>query len=399
MRTWEPAVKAVSVASWLPAGLKQLVSGLRALLRRCVAAVRRLRRRSARRRWLRKNVRYFSALYGIELDKLSQQDVAFVRRIDTYWQTHFGRAVHPLWHLACAKVSGKQDVRFVPGVEWRNEILPFLNNLDMRAAYGDKNLKDLLVTNVCTPKTMVRKIHGEYYNGDFEPISRRSAEQALLSSPAELIIKPSLADNGTGIACLSISGNTIWADDREYTFAQIDKMYGENYLVQERIAQHSVLAEPHPDSVNTLRLITLRWNGEIRHLCTMARFGCDGRPNDNVSTGGVFCGVDADGVLDAEVLDPSGSGHTAHPTTGHSFLQRIVLPNFDQVRSLAIDLHRRLHYFNIVSWDMAIGADSQPIFLEVNVRGAVTVYQFAAKRPLFGDLTEEVLQAVRRARG
>jgi len=52
-----------------------------------------------------------------------------------------------------------------------------------------------------------------------------------------------------------------------------------------------------------------------------------------------------------------------------------------------------LHH-DFVSWDIIVGKDSKPIFLEANFKGAVWLYQLATERPLFGDLTEEILQHI-----
>jgi len=60
--------------------------------------------------------------------------------------------------------------------------------------------------------------------------------------------------------------------------AEVEKEWGENFLVQKRIEQHPVTAKPHPASVNTLRMLTLRWEGEIRNLLSYIRIGTGGRP-------------------------------------------------------------------------------------------------------------------------
>jgi len=71
---------------------------------------------------------------------------------------------------------------------------------------------------------------------------------------------------------------------------------------------------------------------------------------------------------------------------------------YDCVCKLALDLHKQIFHFDLVSWDFAIGSEGEPIFLEVNFQGVVHVYQFACRKPLFGDLTKDVLEAVRDSR-
>src|SRR5699024_5121572 len=52
-----------------------------------------------------------------------------------------------------------------------------------------------------------------------------------------------------------------------------------------------------------------------------------------------------------------------------------------------------LHH-DFVSWDIAIDVNGKPVFIEANFAGATWLYQLATQKPLFGELTEEILQHV-----
>ncbi|QKY70420.1 IS30 family transposase [Lentibacillus sp. CBA3610] len=85
---------------------------------------------------------------------------------------------------------------------------------------------------------------------------------------------------------------------------------------------------------------------------------------------------------------------THHPTTNYRFDNLGKMENFDKFKTFVIDLHKDILHHDFVSWDIAVGIDGQPIFIEANFAGATCLYQLAAQRPLFGDLTEEIIQYV-----
>lgn len=316
-----------------------------------------------------------------------------------YWLKHYGKAGDPLWFTAIANVTGVEDVRFVPNDLWFHEILPYFNKMAMRAGYLDKNLSGLLLDNADTPITTVRRIHDNYYDAAYRLISREAALAAILAGGERQVIKPSLTDNGVGITPISISDGLIRTGDSVVGLEGLERSHGGDFIVQSWIRQHPVLAGPHPGSVNTIRMVTFRFDGEIRVLLAFVRFGSGGKLTDNASTGGVCCGVDESGMLADKVVDKEGRVNRYHPTSGYDFANRVRLPDYDRICRRAIELHGRIWHFDLVSWDIALGESGEPLFVEFNVRGTSFTYQFACGRPLFGDLTEAVLERIRDSGG
>lgn len=322
----------------------------------------------------------------------------YPHEVGAYWRTHYGKRVDPMWHIACANVTGKEDVRYVPHHIWFEEILPFFNKLSMRPAYIDKNLTDILLSAPNTPGTTVKRIHGHYYDRDHNWISRDRALDAILSGSREQIIKPSLTDNGFGVRELKVVDKEITLNGRPATLDILERSHGSDFIIQEKIVQHPIMAAPHPSSVNTIRMVTFRWKDEVRVLMAFARFGTGGKLTDNAGTGGVCCGIRDDGRLNPVAVDEFGTVHERHPTSGYAFSQQVGIPNYDELCFEAVRLHKRIFHFDIVSWDFAVSVDAKPIFLEVNFKGVSFIYQFACGKPIFGELTDEVLGHIRRTR-
>jgi hypothetical protein len=357
---------------------------------------KRLKQQHRKRRRSKRRLKYYTKLYrtgGILLDATATN---FIKEIDQYWNLHYGTTINPLWHLAYAQVTGRKDPRYISSEIWWEEILPHFNDLELRPAFRDKNLSDLFLPQAPIPNTIIKRIHSHYYTADNHLIAVTDAEQLLCQAQHTLIIKPSQTDDGYGIAELVSSKGRFLLDQSPCTFEDLEQKYGKNFIVQEKIIQHPILAAPHPSSVNTIRVVSFRWRGEIKILLAFVRFGINGKLTDNVGTGGLCCGIDSSGRLQALAVDRAGKTYARHPTSNYDFGQQKEIPDFHAVCTLAVNLHHNIYPFDIISWDFALDIYSKPLFLELNFRGAVDVYQFASGKPLFGNLTEEVLDEIRK---
>jgi len=61
-------------------------------------------------------------------------------------------------------------------------------------------------------------------------------------------------------------------------------------------------------------------------------------------------------------------------------------------------MHHRLMHFDLVSWDIAINKNNEPVLIEYNLSYQGTINSQIANGPLFGDLTDDVLAEVVRRR-
>jgi hypothetical protein len=76
-----------------------------------------------------------------------------------------------------------------------------------------------------------------------------------------------------------------------------------------------------------------------------------------------------------------------------NFVGQVV--SFAAVRELALSVHGRLPYFDVLSCDIALAGDSSPCLVEVNTFGqGVEPHQFLKGAPLFDADTDGVLSLV-----
>ena len=322
-------------------------------------------------------------------------DKDFVDEIQEYWMSHYNKEIDPYIHIAFMNLTGVQDTRLIPQTIMRREILPVFNDYDKSLFYGDKNIYDIVIDPPRSVETLIRNINGNYFDMEHNSIDSSKAIEILLSQDRDLIIKPSQTNNGTGIKKVTIKDNCIYFDDEIVTFNYLEDLYEENFMIQKIAQQHPNIAAPHPASINTLRMVTFRWKNEIHHLLTFARFGSnnDIRDNGDVETSPRI-GVTDSGEFFKVGVSQNGQTFTHHPSTGYCFADLEPIPNFDEFKQFVIDCHKRILHLNFASWDIIVGVDGKPIFLEVNFGGSTSFYQLATRQSIFGDLTEEVLAHV-----
>jgi hypothetical protein len=343
----------------------------------------------------RRTVLEATALRGRRLAaSLRPRDRAYLAEIDDRWAPHLGRPADPQEYLRFAELTGRREVLLVPRPVLWDILLPRLNDLAVREALCDKNLSDQLLGFPPGPETYLRRVHGHYLDARYAAVADVEVPERLRAlherGVASAVIKPSRSDNGDRITVLELDALGVLLDGQRVAPVHLERLFGPDLLVQEHLTQHPAMAAPHPASVNTVRLRTLRWRGRIEPLPSLLRFGVGGRRNDNVRTGGLACGIEPDGRLRPYAVDRRLRATTAHPTTGVTFAGTVV-PGWDEVVALGQRLHERVQPFDLVAWDIAIDPDERPRLLELNVRGDSAVPQLATGRPLFGDLTAAVL--------
>lgn len=334
--------------------------------------------------------RYYKA--GL-LDNL---DANYANEVRDYWQKHYNKKVDPILHLAIFNLTNKKDVRIVPAQNMWNEFIPYFNDRNMIAGYRDKNIYDTLFVTEHAPKIHLKRVRGHFFDGNNKQIDENKVEAFLhKQSVKSMIIKPSNTNNGVGINKINFIENEILLDDKVISFKELCEIYGFNFIVQEVIQQHTLIAEPHPSSVNTLRMVTLRWNNEIKYLLTFARFGSNGSVKDNAGGGGVCVGVKDNGEFLDYAVDENCNVYKKHPTTEFTFSKLTKIPNFHKFIGFVKRLHQDVLHMDFVSWDIAIGEDGNPVFIEANFAGATWLYQMATEQPIFRELTAEVVKHVK----
>lgn len=166
------------------------------------------------------------------------------------------------------------------------------------------------------------------------------------------------------------------------------------YIVQECIAQNEQLAVLYAGAVNTFRVITYLWNGEVFHVPLALRIGQGGSYLDNAHAGGMFIGVNDSGELNDEAFTEFGKRYKEHPDT-HAVFKGYKLSFVPELIKTAKKLHLNAPQLGIISWDLTVDQNGEFVLIEANTRGqGIWISQMAHGCGPFGKNTEDILRYV-----
>ncbi len=259
----------------------------------------------------------------------------------------------------------------------------FFTNYHISVRLDNKNLYDLYFHNVNMPVTVIRRIEGIFMDRSYQQISINQAIDACCHT-GNVIIKQSLnSDGGKGIRFVEQCSSHRTELKSELTGR-------DNYVVQTIVRQHPVLAVFNPQSVNTIRIMTLFYRGEAKILSSVLRMGINGSKVDNASSGGIVCGIKPDGTLRDCAFDACANKYDKHPQ-GHSF-SGVVIPSFEKCKSLAQTLSCRfVNYTKLISWDFSVDEQGEPLLIEANFTGGQLDFHQLCNGPIWGNDTEAIL--------
>ena len=299
-----------------------------------------------------------------------------------FWERYNIRPDKRWYDLYCA-FDDHYDPRYIPEDLYWQRIYPALNRTDFRHAYTDKCFYGQLFPYLKQPRTILRNSSHSFYNGDGTIISAYQAKELLEQEP-RFVIKPSI-NTGEGVGVYFFDERDPGAPERQHLLNQ----YYTDYIVQEDMRQHPQLAEFHPDSLNTIRIISLLYQGEVHITSTILRMGVDGSRVDNFSAGGIACPIEVDGRLAPRALSGSSEWLSSHPG-GAAFSGRNI-PSYPRILAALRQAHKDVPHLRLIGWDFSVDVTGEPVLVEYN--GAPGLNQRSCG-PMFGNLTRSILDMV-----
>lgn len=348
-----------------------------------------LRKRRAAKR-LKNRLNYFRVRTSERNKKLFANNLVLtpneVNEISDYY-AKYGLDVNPMFHQFYKFATGKFDVKCIPDDFYCAYIDPYFNNWEMAHYLDNKTLYSQLFSDFNQPKTITYRQNGFWFDSDSQIISKEKAID-LIHSVTKCFLKK---------ATESMGGKNIYVLGNNSTTEEISDIISGvsgDIIVQEGLTQSSTLSKINQSSVNTLRLMTLlRKDGSVKLCSTSLRMGINGASVDNASSGGITVGVNLNGVLNNIAYAANGSKYETHPTSGIKFSD-IRIPNYDKVVSAVKMAAVKRPHFRLLSWDIALDENDQPILIEANLCDGELDFHQLNNGPIFGEETEEILAEV-----
>lgn len=308
------------------------------------------------------------------------------RSIRAYWKQFGLPRPRRFWYRLYCNTENPFDPGYIPDDRFTRDIIPHYNNLLFARALQDKCLHSVLFPDIRRPDTVVKNVAGTFYDDSFRLLTADQAAARCIGC-GRIIVKPSVGSGG--------GDNIRFYDSDALTkeeAAEIFRRYGQDFIIQKKMEQHPVLAALNPNSLNTVRLITFLHDNEVRVLTAILRVGGGTSEVDNTSQGGYKASVYPDGRLHSKGMTKTG-GHWHYVDTYPNGVRfdDIVVPSYERIREIVCSHAAKMSHFRIIGWDMAVAPDGEPFLVEYNV---IPAQGHGTDGPLFGDLTETVLEEV-----
>lgn len=210
-------------------------------------------------------------------------------------------------------------------------------------------------------------------------------EFAHLISNYDCIIKP--CDGALGRGVFKVYMNSDHTDDRKlYDYCVKDRM-----LVEQCIESCEELKAFHPQSLNTIRVVTVSNREKSEVFGSFFRMGRGNSVVDNAHAGGVFAQINIeDGTIESDGIDTNGNRFVCHPDSGIK-LKGYVIPNWEKVVTTCCEA-AKLCGNTIMGWDVAINNQMEIDFVETSFGPDFDVMQsplqVGVKKRIFAKIKE-----------
>lgn len=282
--------------------------------------------------------------------------------------------------------TGNFFVNYIPDWVWHGYIDPFYNDVEAAAKLENKCFFENMFPNCPHPVNLGYRANGIWYTNAHGVLTYDELMKAI-SNEAVLFIKQANVSCG-GFGVVKVEGSDIVKKVTEIV-SKISK----DIVIQRPIQQSDVLNSINPSSVNSIRVLSLLRPENVKIYSMVLRVGVGDSYVDNACSGGLMVGINLDGSLKEKAFYRNGDSCTVHPTTGTEF-GKVVLPNIHAVADMVKKIHPQIPYFRLVSWDIVLDEQNQPLLLEANLReGGIDIHQLT-NGPVFGEDTTVILEEV-----
>lgn len=238
-----------------------------------------------------------------------------------------------------------------------------------RISYCERmnNMKNMIIFD---DKAATYRKYQKYYHRDMievKSINDYAVFSKFTDQHERFIVKPFDGACGRGIQILSAE------QDRKGQLQELCKQYANGFVAEELIVQAEEMSQFHRESVNTLRMPTIRFDDRIEIIHPFWRIGRGNSVVDNAGSGGIACAIDVETGKVIAAADEKGNQYTVHPDSGVQLIG-FQLPRWDEAKAMAKELAMVLPDNRYTGWDFAL-TDQGWILQEANDRGGFINFQ------------------------
>lgn len=273
--------------------------------------------------------------------------------------------------------------------EERNTYLTRGRNADLYKKYCDMDYLHYFVN-----KDEFNERFKDYLKRDWIKVNGTDKEKVFkfFKKHDSFMAKP--IDNFGGVGIEKIKTDAFASYDELYDYLTKE---GANYELEEVIKQHEEVNKLYPDSINTIRVITivtteddkpyisipeeerknLKLKCHVIYAC--CRIG-NGKCIDNFTSGGMVAPVDEKtGFIKFAAMDKKKNVYEKHPVTD-CMIKGFEFPYWKEVLEMCERASFEIPEVGYIGWDVAITPDG-PVFVEGNELPGYNLYQLPIHTP------------------
>ncbi|WP_299110813.1 sugar-transfer associated ATP-grasp domain-containing protein [uncultured Winogradskyella sp.] len=323
----------------------------------------------------------------IRQNKSPELSTTEVNQAKAFYKSKGYKLDNTYWHKYYKGLTNAFFVNYIPEDIFNAIIAPSFNQMRQWPALLDKNLSYNLFQEFVQPTAVVQNINGFYFV-DGKIVNESAALEKCNTINSPLIIKPTI-DSGDGVMVHKFNVTNYKTTYENLTTLDLFKKYKKDFIVQEAVEQSDVLKSLNPSSLNTVRVMTYLKTDGVHVLSSVLRIGQPNSSTDNFCGGGIICGIKPNGSLKSKAYTRDGAilnkSHTKVTFEG------ITIPNYNALIDMVKTMHPIIPYFKIVSWDIGMNKENQPVFIEFNTYYQDVDLHQITNGPLFGEFTDEIL--------
>lgn len=198
-------------------------------------------------------------------------------------------------------------------------------------------------------KANFNEIFQEFIRRDFIFLKNCTVDRFIewIKDKECIMAKPNEGVAGRGIEKICVKNHNL---HELYLYLKRKKLE----LIEDFIKQHDEMNRMNPSSVNTIRIITVRWQGCTEIIAAILRIGI-GKHVDNFSAGGIAAPID---IITGEIYRPAISKkelmtYEYHPET-KCRIKGFKIPCWNEAVRIAREASKIVPEVRTVGWDIAI---------------------------------------------
>lgn len=258
-------------------------------------------------------------------------------------------------------MNGKQRNAYLTRVR-NKKVCELMNDYSLAEEFDDKLRFNVRFADFLHRKTL---------NGETATVDELST---FLQGQDAIFAKPNHGSCGKGVVKLKTADFSDAAQMLDYIRAN------QLVILEHVLPQHPDMARLHPQSVNTMRIVTDIVGNEVLIAYIVVKIGRGDSCCDNSGQGGVLCRVDeTTGRICSVATDDYFNVYESHPDTGVEFIG-YQLPMVSEAIALAKRAAFVIPQMRHVGWDVAITPDG-PAIIEGNEYPGTDLCQLAPHYP------------------